>query len=136
MKPVRALVTDKRSGNLYHCTFSTTNEGFVYLKNPIKQKREMKDTTIFKEGKDKYINFIQYYGVCCRDIMIPNERIFVEILPPDATIDWIDVTEEEALKILETKIDEAKDKSDRDQQEYYRGKSQLEKFLLKLFGNL
>lgn len=136
MKPIRAIVTDRKSGNIFHCNFSTTREGFVVLQNPIQKKTVFGSSYYFENGQDNYKSIIQYYGESCRDLMIPNKRVFVEIVAPNEKIDWIDVTEIEANNIIKAKEEEAIDKYRKDKSKYYENKNDIEKFFLRLFNKI
>lgn len=136
MKPVRAFVSDKKTGCFYYCFFNTTPEGFVVLKNVIQQKRIFINLPVFNNGSSTTDSLCQYYGVPCRDIMMPNERAFVQIISPEEENEWIDLREEDATQILETKKDEAKDKHDREKENFFKDKSDFEIFFLRLFGKI
>jgi hypothetical protein len=68
--------------------------------------------------------------------MIPNKRVFVEIVAPNEKIDWIDVTEIEANNIIKAKEEEARDKYRKDKSKYYENKNDIEKFFLRLFNKI
>lgn len=136
MKSVRALVTDKRSGCIYLCYLITSTDGFVTLQSPVKQQRVTRDLPKFKDGNTIYEFGMQHYGEPCRDLMLPNERVFAEILAKDEEVKWSNVTEIEAENLINTRYDEASDKHKRDKEVYYQNRSDFEKFFLRLFGKM
>lgn len=68
--------------------------------------------------------------------MLPNERVFAEILAKDEKVTWSNITKIEAENLINTRFDEASDKHKRDIETYYQNRSDFEKFFLRLFGKM
>lgn len=131
---MRVLCYDRKTGNIYHASCDVPDKSVIILKNPVCRQTAYTNAMIFNNGSESLTTEYMYYGEVRHDIMVSIEHVFVEILPEDAYIDWVERTKEKVDYLLDLKKQELEKKSAEDKQKYYKDNSPLYIFFKKFFS--
>lgn len=134
MQAFKAIVYERRSNSLYYADVITTQEGFIRLKNVKKRVSTFQNVEVFSKGSTYVDSVHMYYAENCRDMMLSNDSVRIELIYDIQEIGWTNWSKEDVTKSLLLKKEEYQKKLDEEKSKYIESLNYVQKFLYRVFG--